>query len=278
MLVRNDNQIVNNTFYYNRYDGAEPAIWLGARNGRKKYCDLESGFGFGSSASNLDYARYNVIAENQIYRLSVSKMIRVGTSLPYRPSWIYYAQGSTPNYFFNNQTVSRRIYRQAGCYVEHNGSNIFVKDGDYAGIWPPNVDETRGYKYWCDDNVFVSLTTGGMSKRNFACSVTGSNSGCAKTFSCPVGRKLVSMKAGCNLEWGDVTSSQLNSIPWGSLDVTRTSSSVSAGTCSVGDTTIHSGETSIDEPFGMNRSVEVSCKEHDKNGGDCVIRGQALCL
>lgn len=70
------NQIRNNVFFYRKYNGKLPAIWLGARNGNRHYCNADAGFAFGSSVNNADFADNNVIENNQIHRLSPQKMIR----------------------------------------------------------------------------------------------------------------------------------------------------------------------------------------------------------
>lgn len=74
------NVISNNYFYYNKYDGKLPAIWLSSRDGAKNYCELDRGYSFGSSESNQDHASSNIISNNKIQKLSPSKMIRLGGS------------------------------------------------------------------------------------------------------------------------------------------------------------------------------------------------------
>ncbi|MBK7960081.1 MAG: hypothetical protein IPK04_01935 [Bdellovibrionales bacterium] len=66
------------------------------RNGRASYCDADIGYPFGSSASNLDKARFNAIYLNQIFKLSPALMIRID---------------ATPNYVEQNETVFSRISR-----------------------------------------------------------------------------------------------------------------------------------------------------------------------
>lgn len=70
------NTLRDNTFFYRKYNGKLPAVWLGARNGDRNYCNADSGFAFGSSVDNRDFANNNIIENNQIYRLSPQKMIR----------------------------------------------------------------------------------------------------------------------------------------------------------------------------------------------------------
>jgi len=96
------NEIVNNIFYYNKYKGPSPAVYFGSRNGKtpgwNSYCGKDEEteyvreygydpFGewgynlverkkegsnlYGSSLSDLDYARYNVVMQNQFYEREV---------------------------------------------------------------------------------------------------------------------------------------------------------------------------------------------------------------
>lgn len=70
------NTVADNVFFYRKYNGKLPAVWLGARNGNRNYCHADHGFAFGSSADNRDFADHNLIERNQIHRLPPQKMIR----------------------------------------------------------------------------------------------------------------------------------------------------------------------------------------------------------
>lgn len=59
------NQVMNNTFKMNK-NLKQPMIWLGSRNGNRNYCGLDEGYAFGSSQSDLDYAEFNQVVNNQI--------------------------------------------------------------------------------------------------------------------------------------------------------------------------------------------------------------------
>ncbi|MFT4533827.1 MAG: hypothetical protein ACJA1A_002121 [Saprospiraceae bacterium] len=72
------NIIKNNSFYYNKYKGGKPAIYLGSRDyGFKErtfgHCDSDDGRPYGSSSSDKDYARYNTIQQNQFYNRKIYK-------------------------------------------------------------------------------------------------------------------------------------------------------------------------------------------------------------
>ena len=55
------NEINNNVFV-----GNGVAIWLGSREGNRCYCENDKGWPFGSSASDMDHARFNIVQNNQL--------------------------------------------------------------------------------------------------------------------------------------------------------------------------------------------------------------------
>lgn len=117
------NHIINNFFYYSSgFSKDSPAIFLGSRDGTERpYCNLDDPFSsLGSAADDRSFARYNVVAQNQIRKLSTSKMIKVGDS------------SNKPNYIEHNETVQSQLYRQAGCY-RSDGAPLFVPDGATMG-------------------------------------------------------------------------------------------------------------------------------------------------
>ena len=84
------NQIINNIFYYDKYKGLNPAVYLGSRNRGSwtgylnpwNFCGDDEGYlNVGSSASNKDHAQYNVIMQNQFYKRSIRKTQGVYTVL-----------------------------------------------------------------------------------------------------------------------------------------------------------------------------------------------------
>ena len=100
-----ENQIIGNVFYYNRYSGSNPAVWLASRNGWRTYCWDDNGFPWGSSVDNRDFARQNVVADNLVYVRSVGDMI--------------VDDDDGPNYFFRN----RRRRKQWNAFVD---SDAFI--------------------------------------------------------------------------------------------------------------------------------------------------------
>jgi hypothetical protein len=255
------NQIINNVFYYNTYGGFNPSIWIASRNGNRGYCDDDKGYPFGSSASDLDYARYNVVAQNQIYKLPISMMIRVNDS---------------PNYLFENASVQTPLSRSSGCFVDLTSSKVFIHDGDYAA---KRFGTSTGLRYICNDGTVTSSGPVPTDRIAFECAVSTNNAGCSRAFVCPAGKKVVGLKLGCNLELTDLPTSAIETLPWDRVKVFRASDHFLEGWCGLNpDKLIHFGEVDLAPLLGTANGFTANCKEHDANGGDCVVRGQALCL
>jgi len=63
------NRIIGNTIQcrYHRLDlRTDPGIWLGSRDGRRGYCGDDAGYPYGSSVSDYDFARWNVVSDNDL--------------------------------------------------------------------------------------------------------------------------------------------------------------------------------------------------------------------
>ncbi len=72
----NFNVISNNTFEYAGDTGAaKPAVWLGSRGGKQKFCFSDPRARFGSSASPMDLAQKNTVTGNRFIGGN-SKLIR----------------------------------------------------------------------------------------------------------------------------------------------------------------------------------------------------------
>jgi parallel beta-helix repeat protein len=76
-----NNIISNNTFKYKNDKDPLPTIWIASRNGGRDYCDIEKGYNVGSSKSNLDHAKHNVVKNNKIFHSTPKKMIRDDSGL-----------------------------------------------------------------------------------------------------------------------------------------------------------------------------------------------------
>ena len=60
------NVISNNVFRYRSSFFSQPAVWLNSRNGARLYCFRDPGYPFGSSASSLDFAKFNTVTGNRL--------------------------------------------------------------------------------------------------------------------------------------------------------------------------------------------------------------------
>ncbi len=269
------NTIINNIFYYNKYKGSNPSVYLGSRDRSDfiqdtfGFCQDDKGYPWGSSKNDKDFARHNVIMQNQIYKRSLKDMIK--TNSP---------KINSPNYIGHNKVVTSSTVvknRKAGCYFA-NGSRDFILHGKKFTTIKDLGRSTCLRTYSCTDGVLKRSGNSDcrVKKVGFSCQVKGNNNGCRKTFSCPSGKKMVGAVGACNLEYGTVSSGTLRSVPSNVLKVVRTSDNVQAGKCYMGSYSIQKGKKEIAGVKGL-RNITVGCKEHDKNGGDCHIKGTLYC-
>jgi parallel beta-helix repeat protein len=139
------NEIINNIFYYNKYDGDNPAVYLGShdRGGWFQdtfgFCEDDAGYPFGSSASDRDYARYNVVMQNQIYKNSINHMIRTKNTSVNSPNYIDY------NLTVTEETVDNE--QPAGCYVKMGNRGFIFHDESFE----INSSQCNGIRYTCDN-------------------------------------------------------------------------------------------------------------------------------
>ena len=296
------NSIINNVFEYKKYKGDSPSIYVGSRGSltRKKtkaHDDADRGFHFGSSISGLDYARHNVIMQNQILKRRLSDMIL-------SRGW----ENNSPNYIgYNTRVTSETVrrHRPAGCFVKDGYGTKFIFDGESIEVF----EDARGlpiraeYAQTCEDGNLIrsGRSQGGITRVNFDCYTlaslegcnkrtqaisgncplvqkypTGNNKGCRRVVSCPSDQSIIGMKAACNLEYGFVSNDQLSMVPDNTLGVIRASDNISDGSCFVEDRGIDMGEMVITE-IADKHSVLIGCDEHDENRGDCHIKGILQC-
>lgn len=261
-----DNHIINNIFYYNKYNGSNPAIWVASRNGNRNYCNADNGYPFGSSANNNDLARRNVIAQNQFYKFQPEKIVRLNDS---------------PNYLLANETVSADQKRASGCYLKAAYPSELLQHGQSTQRFSVNgTIACKETKYTCNDGVLATskascqaLTT---KTKPFECQVSGSNNGCRGTVRCDSGQRIIGVRAACNLESGRVPASYINAVPLNQIAVQRASDKVKEGLCQIDRDSNSSGSVSARSSINSTY-LNYACLEHDKNGGDCHIIGQILC-
>jgi len=274
-----DNWIVNNVFYYDVYSGFEPAIFLGARSGRKPYCGDDIASPYGSGRSNLDYARFNIIMQNQIYKRKRDEMIRTALraseTWPPHPDWI---EANSPNYIAYNFTVDEAVERKAGCYIGAGGFQTdFILDGRSAELLQVIGNRKEIYKCSCSDGILTrTLTNISVTTVPFDFTNAGSNDRKERTVSCPSGLRIIGAKAGCNLEFGVVTENDLAAVSPNVIRVFKTSDNVSEGSCWINVNETKKENITLINIDGLT-SVRVGCREHDNNGGECNIKGLLYC-
>ncbi len=254
------NTFINNFFYYDKYEGDNPAIFVASRNGKstKTYTCPDNFF---------DLAQFNVVMQNQIRKRSVSDMIKVG-----RPDH------NTPNYINHNETVAEKIERKAGSYISNGYQKDFIRDGQFINLFRNANGEPvcTGYRLTCHDGVLTQSsdsTCRPVGYTDFECQASGSNSGCQRTSFSPAGKTIIGAKAACNLEFGTVSATDLNGVSANFVKVLRASDNVSEGSCTLGGTSIRSGQAAVSGLNGLTR-LSFGCRENDSNGGDCHIKGR----
>lgn len=131
----NHNQIINNIFSYNKYDGGNPSIFVSARDGSSSYCKDDAGYPYGSSVNNGDFATNTVIIENRIYKFSPSSMIKVGKS------------GSADIQLNTTVSVGTAVSsRSSSCYVPEEKS-----------VYKNTAKRTvGGVSFTCNDGLWIS--------------------------------------------------------------------------------------------------------------------------
>lgn len=289
-----NNTIVNNFFYYNQYSGPMPAVWIGARNRNRSevppnfysppgYCDDDDGYDLGSSASDLDFARNNVVMQNRINKRSVDEMILAGHSgLQSNQN-----ETDTPNFVAHNTTTSystvpSSIGRAAGCFVPDGYRNDFLLDGQRISLFANGANGAPAcgsFDISCNDGerTYAPSTCEPVATIRSGCQVEGNNAGCSRSTSCDADDRIIGVAAACNLESGSIGVNQLNGVPTNNARVLVPSDVVSNGRCFVGSATeLRSGTTAITGVRGL-RTVVFGCSEQDANGGDCHIRVVQYC-
>lgn len=136
-----------------------------------------------------------------------------------------------------------------------------------ADLTPPGQDPTP-----------LSFAPNGAISFERDCQVSGDNAGCRKRVYCPANYRIASVRAACNLEWGSVSSADVQSLPHNTLSIVRETDRSTRGSayCAVSGRSKSKGSTSLGHAVGY-QGVEIFCKEHDKNGGDCHVKASLSC-
>ena len=299
------NKIINNVFYYNKMSddttwvdelkvdvwnlfasvdkvaGPNPSIWIASRNGNRDYCDLDKGYDFGSSANNNDLVKNTVILDNRIFKLNPKVMIRISDS----PVIVQNNESINPDKDLGSP--GRPSGRKSSCFAATAFPNPYLAHGESASRFviageTEYVPVCKGVRVTCNDGALESakITCPSEPKPekiiSFECHVSGDNGGCKKEIACPDSKKIKSIRAACNLEFGLLDQNDLKSTPWNTLKVDVPSDHVSDGMCRIDSIQTHLNSERLDDLRSKTR-FEIGCKENDKNGGDCHIMGQAVC-
>jgi hypothetical protein len=146
------NQVINNIFFYDQYDGDNPAVFLGSRDrqswyeegGPVTFCDDDDGYPYGSSFENEDVAIYNAIMQNQIFKRQVAEVVRVN-NLPV----------NSPNFNVSNTTVTEstvQVGRTAGCYNGGGNAGLIA----HGTIVATTGTGCQGTESVCQDGEIIS--------------------------------------------------------------------------------------------------------------------------
>jgi hypothetical protein len=106
----------------------------------------------------------------------------------------------------------------------------------------------------------------------FSCSKGDSNDGCKGVAACPADHIVTSVRASCDLE--TVRTPDLGR--WGWIEVIRPSDLRGQGHCVVRTMDVSQTKPVINGVVGSPK-LGFGCRENDKNGGDCHIKGELKC-
>ncbi|WP_419695432.1 right-handed parallel beta-helix repeat-containing protein [Mesorhizobium muleiense] len=265
-----DNVIIDNVFYYDRYRGDTPAVWIASRqNDLPGYCDEDEGSevpNVGSSLDHLDHAKRAVVARNRFVARNPTELIRVHDD---------------PSYVFDNAMVADADDRYSPCYVANGYPDPILESGERLALFDNGSGPgCTGRQLICTDGIITQgfarclSATPSVSVVPFQCRAEGSNGGCSGQTACPGGTSLASVKAACNLEFGAVGDTEMALTPWSLAGIVKRSDNRGEGECELGS--IDVGESGA-QLTALNDAFDFSCEERDGNGGDCHVRGELAC-
>lgn len=285
------NEIINNVFYYRRYNGAKPAVYFGSRNGNSPgwgdYCDEDDASPYGSGRDDRDHASWNVVMQNQFYRRPV--VAPPGQRLPAlgvgvrtldstsRNNRVEHNEGELTSHVPVRPGVAGR--RKAGCFVRSGWESNFVEDSERVRVFRRGRDPVcPSSSLVCNDGDLIPDAFASCELRTepFNCRANNTNAGCSGTARCPSGYRVVAAKAACNLEYGRVSDEALDELSAARISVERPSDDEDEGMCRLGSHRLQSGAEATD--IQTTGAVRYGCSEHDNNGGDCHIRGELTCV
>lgn len=262
------NQFINNRFFYR--NSSATALNVASRTDNIlwhnpfDFCSADDGFPWGSSVNDDDLVHNTVAVQNQIRVRSASEVFDFNDG---------------PNHVFNNPTVPELTVIRSGCFLPSLGA--FLNDGEsIPAINASGAVSCPATRVSCSDGELSRTPITGAcpiaTTVSFGCQRSGNDAGCTGTVSCPAGTRLAEVRAACDLETGALSASQLSTTPWHTLSVARASDRVSDGRCFAGSSSRQEGSGAAD--VYRTNNLSYGCSEHDSNGGDCQILGQALCV
>jgi parallel beta-helix repeat protein len=279
------NNIEANTFL----DGSGPRngyphIVVASRNGNRKYCEDDAGYPYGSSVSNLDWARFTEIKGNHFAALAASApavVLQAGPSyvvdntsdllsaLPTQDAW---------GGFFSHNAVGEAPDTTSSCFYR-DGLPFLIRSGQML-----DLDLADPRKATCA-TIETACVSGAIVTRSSACqaaqhqTVTVKCSGkwpslaCSRSIECPVGQQIQALKLACDLASGTITSGMLAGLEWNALKVFSTTSGNAS--CRAGGQAIQANSTQVLD-FPKQR-VSLGCVGDTAAGKNCSLRGQYVC-
>lgn len=250
-----NNQIVGNWF---PTAASDKRLIINSRSGDRNYCNDDSGLSYGSSTNNLDNGVENIVAGNYF------KGKKVGIV----------QNENNKNYIFGNKSdYQSKFTKVVWCATKDK----ILKHGEKTSVYTSNKNTCELESSICDQGEIKVKKEACPDHKivNAVCSISGNNKGCSTTAKCPVGYKIFKAKAVCNLETESLSQSLIDDLALGQVLVARKSDKASNGKCTMDKTSIESGSKSVSSY--PKDSINFSCKEYDKNGGDCKILGQIIC-
>ncbi|NRD71776.1 right-handed parallel beta-helix repeat-containing protein [Shewanella sp. VB17] len=126
-------------------------------------------------------------------------------------------------------------------------------------------------------NKFTNISAStAITRSSHQCRITGNNAGCGFYLGCPVGYEIVGARSNCNLEWPPNDAKTLKLPKLGKMWVSKSSDRTSHGVCLIGKFS-NAVSMPIDGIYEGANKLYASCKEYDRNGGDCGINAEVVC-
>lgn len=268
-----------------------------------------------SSESNDDWAQNNVIAENQWIQYNPDDGLEPIKRSDKAQKLVNYLIGNETAAERTVQTaLDIQAERGAGCAVlagitdgmaapytdpTSNGHLPYIRHGQMVKYYwnnRPVVQLACGTPKVCFDNILKPDSSiaceapiiedyGNESQPCDASNVVcaeGDNDGDNHTLGCS-GGQLIGIQAACNLEFGKVTDADREQVLMNRIKITKPSKNLDDGNCGADGVNIKQGERLITPWLFSSYSGDVydellySCREYDRNGGDCHISIRHYC-